>query len=83
MERLYQLWIAHADQLRRELGASPAENMLREAHRMLPKVRRRRAVVLTLRRPPSATSAKRAADRMTAPDRHPNDMPATSEETPQ
>ncbi|GHG00195.1 hypothetical protein GCM10018777_08470 [Streptomyces albogriseolus] len=82
-ERLYQLWIAHADQLRRELGASPAENMLREAHRMLPKLRRRRAVVLTLRRPPSATSAQRAADRMTAPDRHPNDMPATSEETPQ
>ncbi|MEU2502771.1 MULTISPECIES: class I SAM-dependent methyltransferase [Streptomyces] len=82
-ERLYQLWIAHADQLRRELGASPAENMLREAHRMLPKVRRRRAVVLTLRRPPSATSAQRAADRMTAPDRHPSDMPAPSEETPQ
>lgn len=33
-ERLYRLWIAHAAQLRRELGEVPAENMLREAHRM-------------------------------------------------
>lgn len=38
-ERLYRLWIAHADQLRRELGEAPAQNMLREAHQVLPGLR--------------------------------------------
>ena len=42
-ERLYQLWIAYADQLRRELGEAPAENLLREAHQVLPTLRGRRA----------------------------------------
>ncbi|GGU69112.1 class I SAM-dependent methyltransferase [Streptomyces daghestanicus] len=82
-ERLYRLWIAHTDQLRRELGQAPAENMLHEAHRMLPKVRGRRAVLLTLRRLPSAPAGEGAADRMAAPDRHPGDRPASSKETPQ
>ncbi|MFE9254132.1 class I SAM-dependent methyltransferase [Streptomyces sp. NPDC006879] len=82
-ERLYQLWIAHSDQLRRELGEAPAQNMLREAHRMLPKLRGRRAVLLTLRRPPSTPAGAGPADRMAAPDRHPGDRPASSKETPQ
>ncbi|SBU96971.1 hypothetical protein GA0115249_117175 [Streptomyces sp. PpalLS-921] len=34
-ERLYRLWIAHADQLRRELGEAPAERMLAEAQQVL------------------------------------------------
>ncbi|MFI1312444.1 hypothetical protein ACH4TS_20220 [Streptomyces albidoflavus] len=37
-ERVYRLWVTHADQLRHELGEAPAENMLREAHQMLPKL---------------------------------------------
>ncbi|MGW0868856.1 class I SAM-dependent methyltransferase [Streptomyces sp. NPDC002740] len=82
-ERLYQLWIAHADQLRRELGQAPAENMLREAHQVLPTLRGRRAVLLTLRRPPADPGAEGAADRMAAPGRHPGDRPASSKETPQ
>lgn len=82
-ERLYQLWVAHADQLRRELGKAPAENMLREAHRMLPKVRGRRAILLTLRRLPSDPAGSGPADRMAAPDRRPGDRPASGKETPQ
>ncbi|MEU3795689.1 class I SAM-dependent methyltransferase [Streptomyces fructofermentans] len=82
-ERLYQLWIAHADQLRHELGQAPAENMLREAHRMLPKARGRRAVLLTLKRLPDAPAGVRAAGRMTAPGRHPGDRPGSSKETTQ
>ncbi len=31
-KRLYRLWIAHADQLRAELGPGPAARMLHEAH---------------------------------------------------
>ncbi|MFF9490459.1 YcaO-like family protein [Streptomyces sp. NPDC014676] len=49
--RLYRLWIDHADELRRELGDDQAQNMLREAHRMLPALPGRRAVLLPLRRP--------------------------------
>ncbi|MFJ4622240.1 class I SAM-dependent methyltransferase [Streptomyces sp. NPDC088812] len=82
-ERLYQLWIAHADQMRRELGEAPAENMLSEAHRMLPRLRGRRAVLLTLRRLADAPAAAGSADRMAAPDCHPGDRPASSKETPQ
>ncbi|MEU9267253.1 class I SAM-dependent methyltransferase [Streptomyces sp. NPDC048251] len=82
-ERLYQLWIAHADQLRRELGEEAAENMLREAHRMLPKLRGRRAVLLTLRRLPDVPAEVGSADRMAAPGRHPGYRPASSKETPQ
>ncbi|WP_333740726.1 class I SAM-dependent methyltransferase [Streptomyces sp. IBSBF 2806] len=82
-ERLYQLWIAHADQLRRELGQAPAENMLREAHRMLPKVRGRRAVLLTLRRPAADPAEVGSADRMAAPVRRPGEGPASSKETPE
>lgn len=49
--RLYGLWIAHEADLRRDLGDVQAENMLREANRMLPRLDGRRALVLTLRRP--------------------------------
>ncbi|MEU7510255.1 class I SAM-dependent methyltransferase [Streptomyces lavendulae] len=72
---LYRLWIDHADDLRRELGESQAQNMLREARQVLPTLPGRRAVVLTLRRPAAAPAAPGAADRMTGP--------APGERTPQ
>ncbi|KFG05449.1 hypothetical protein IQ61_30315 [Streptomyces scabiei] len=49
-ERLSRLWLARADDLHRELGGQ-ARFMLYEAHRMLPALPGRRAVLLTLRRP--------------------------------
>ncbi|MFB7594665.1 class I SAM-dependent methyltransferase [Streptomyces sp. NPDC056160] len=49
-ERLYQLWIAYADDLRRELGQTQAQRMLDEARRVLPMLPGRRAVLVTLRR---------------------------------
>ncbi|RKN50087.1 class I SAM-dependent methyltransferase, partial [Streptomyces klenkii] len=58
-QRLYRLWIGHETELRRELGDAQAENMLREAHRMLPALPGRRAVLLTLRRPPTAPGPAR------------------------
>ncbi|MFD8782529.1 hypothetical protein [Kitasatospora sp. NPDC059599] len=48
--RLYRLWLAHADDLRRELGQDQADSMLFEAGRVLPNLDGRRAVALTLRR---------------------------------
>ncbi|MEW2573281.1 hypothetical protein [Streptomyces sp. NPDC047070] len=48
-QRLYRLWIAHAAELRRELGEVQAQSMLDEAHQMLPALPGRRAVLLTLR----------------------------------
>ncbi|MER6198072.1 class I SAM-dependent methyltransferase [Streptomyces sp. NPDC001586] len=71
-ERLYRLWLAHADELRSELGEAQAQNMLREAHEVLPKLPGRRAVLLTLRRPETAPAAPGAADTMTGPGRHPD-----------
>ncbi|MBT2439974.1 class I SAM-dependent methyltransferase [Streptomyces sp. ISL-36] len=82
-ERLYQLWIAHADQLRRELGEAAAENMLREAHQKLPTLRGRRAVLLTLRRLPSDPAGMRAADRMAARGRETGGRPVPEERTQQ
>lgn len=84
-ERLYRLWIGHAEQLRRELGEAPAENMLREAQQVLPTLRGRRAVLLTLRRPgaPEGAPAAGAPDRIAAPGSHPVVRPAPSERTPQ
>ncbi|MFE6848923.1 class I SAM-dependent methyltransferase [Streptomyces sp. NPDC057686] len=82
-ERLYRLWIAHADQLRRELGEDPAANMLREAHQMLPTLSGRRAVLLTLRRLPDAPAAPAVADRMSGPGRPSGDEPVPAERTPQ
>jgi hypothetical protein len=61
-ERLYRLWIAHSDELRSELGEIQAQNMLREAHRVLPTLPGRRAVLLTLRRPVSGPAVPGAAD---------------------
>lgn len=85
-ERLYRLWIAHADQLRRELGEAPAENMLREAHQVLPTLRGRRAVLLTLRRLPATTVVPveaEAVDRMARPGLQTGDRTAPGERTPQ
>ncbi|MFE0200617.1 hypothetical protein ACFW0I_33410 [[Kitasatospora] papulosa] len=82
-ERLYQLWIAHADQLRRELGDGPAESMLREAQQVLPTLRGRRAVLLTLRRLPEAPAGSGVVDRMTRPVSQTGDRPAPGERTPQ
>ncbi len=82
--QLYRLWIDHADELRRELGDDQAQNMVREAHRMLPALPGRRAVLLTLRRPPTEPATSQAADTMTQPDPRPvDDGHATSERTPQ
>ncbi|WP_331726262.1 class I SAM-dependent methyltransferase [Streptomyces sp. NBC_01276] len=82
-ERLYRLWIAHADQLRRELGETAAENMLREAHQKLPTLPGRRAVLLTLRRPAEAPAGPGAADRMGEGGRQGGDRPVPDERTPQ
>ncbi|MEV3875431.1 class I SAM-dependent methyltransferase [Streptomyces sp. NPDC049906] len=65
-DRLYRLWIAHADALRYELGESQAQNMLDEAYRMLPMLPGRRAVLLTLRRPERVPSRRLVADTMAA-----------------
>ncbi|MFI0220361.1 class I SAM-dependent methyltransferase [Streptomyces lydicus] len=67
-ERLYRLWITHAEDLRRELGDGQAQCMLHEAHEVLPTLSGRRAVLLTLRRPATATTASGAAVRMAGPD---------------
>ncbi|MEV4968858.1 class I SAM-dependent methyltransferase [Streptomyces sp. NPDC024062] len=69
-ERLYRLWIAHAHELRRELGDAPAQRMLAEAEQMLPALPGRRAVLLTLHRPATAPDQDRTADRIASPDRH-------------
>ncbi|MFF4248903.1 class I SAM-dependent methyltransferase [Streptomyces sp. NPDC001822] len=69
-ERLYRLWITHADDLRRDLGDAPAQSMLAEAEGMLPALPGRRAVLLTLHRPATAPDQARTADRMARPDRH-------------
>lgn len=82
-ERLYRLWIAHADELRRELGEDQAQNMLREAHQVLPTLPGRRAVLLTLRRPAGGRASSGAADTMSGPGLRPGDGPASSERTPQ
>ncbi|MFF4578384.1 class I SAM-dependent methyltransferase [Streptomyces sp. NPDC001373] len=74
-DRLYRLWIDHADDLRRKLGEAQTQNMLREAHQVLPTLPGRRAVLLTLRRPAATPAAPGTADRMTGP--------APSERTPQ
>ncbi|MET7814193.1 class I SAM-dependent methyltransferase [Streptomyces sp. NPDC005395] len=52
--RLYELWLHHEPGLRQELGDAQADNMLREAHRMLPVLNERRALVMTLQRPPDS-----------------------------
>jgi ubiquinone/menaquinone biosynthesis C-methylase UbiE len=83
-QRLYELWIAHAEQLRRDLGDDQAQRMLHEARRMLPRLPGRRAVLLTLRRPLGSPALPVAADNMTGPDRRPHDdATAPSERTSQ
>ncbi|MFF0386923.1 class I SAM-dependent methyltransferase [Streptomyces sp. NPDC004286] len=79
--RLYHLWLDHADDLRRELGAAQADYMLAEARRVLPTLRGRRAVLLTLRRP--TDSGGGSADTMTAPGRLRTAGPTPGERTPQ
>ncbi|MEW1721628.1 class I SAM-dependent methyltransferase [Streptomyces sp. NPDC093109] len=82
-ERLYRLWTGHAEDLRRELGDVQARNMLREAHKMLPALPGRRAVLLTLRRPPQSPAAFGPAGTMTGPVRPSDDGSESSERTPQ
>ncbi|MFJ8769608.1 class I SAM-dependent methyltransferase [Streptomyces clavifer] len=81
-QRLYRLWAAHADDLRRELGEPQTANMLNEARQMLPTLPGRRAVLLTLYRPASTPETTGPADRMGRPDRH-GGRPTTDERTPQ
>ncbi|MBT1186631.1 methyltransferase domain-containing protein [Streptomyces sp. CJ_13] len=81
-ERLYRLWIAHGDDLRRDLGQAAAEAMLREAHQVLPTLPGRRAVLLTLRRLPAAADGPGAAATMSGPS-HLAGMPASTGRTPQ
>ncbi|MFI8105463.1 class I SAM-dependent methyltransferase [Streptomyces sp. NPDC086023] len=57
-QRLYELWLAHEEALRRDLGDVQAENMLREARRVLPLLPSRRAYALTLRRPGPALAPR-------------------------
>ncbi|MCS0634992.1 class I SAM-dependent methyltransferase [Streptomyces sp. LP05-1] len=85
-QRLYRLWITHADRLRAEVGEVPARHMLEEAHRMLPTLSGRRAVLLTLRRPPadppgSGRAVAGAAGTM-SPTGEPDARPAAPERTP-
>ena len=82
-ERLHQLWIAHADRLRREPGRAPTENMLREENRMLSKTRGRRAVLLTPGGLTADQAAEGAADRMAAPSPRPGSRPESTEGSPQ
>lgn len=80
--RLYRLWIAHAAELRRELGEVAAQNMLREAHQVLPTLPDRRAVLLTLGRTVNVPAGTGGADTMCGLGRRPGDGPASSERTP-
>lgn len=82
-ERLYRLWLAHADDLHRELGEAQARSMLGEAHQMLPTLSGRRAVLLTLHRPATGPAASGAADTMAAPDRRPGSRSTRPGRTPQ
>ncbi|MFJ7911401.1 class I SAM-dependent methyltransferase [Kitasatospora sp. NPDC096204] len=51
-DRLYGLWHAHQAELERELGQDQAADMLAEARHRRPTMPGRRAVLLTLHRPP-------------------------------
>ncbi|MER6378830.1 hypothetical protein [Streptomyces sp. NPDC001250] len=75
-ERLCRLWIAHVEELRHELGEGEAQNMLREAHQVLPTLPGRHAVLLTLQRPSASPTEPRAADTMSDPGCRPGDGPA-------
>ncbi|MGW1656186.1 hypothetical protein [Streptomyces atratus] len=66
-DRLYRLWIDHADELRHELGQAQAANMLAEAERRRPTLPGRRAVLLTLHRPPAPPDTETPTDTMTTP----------------
>ncbi|MFF1443325.1 class I SAM-dependent methyltransferase [Streptomyces sp. NPDC058295] len=81
-DRLYRLWIGHSAELRRELGEVAAQNMLREAHQVLPTLPDRRAVLLTLRRTVNVPAGAGGADTMCGLARRPGDGPASSERTP-
>lgn len=50
--RLHRLWQDHEDELRRALGDQQTDSMLCEAARTAPTLAGRRAVAITLRRPP-------------------------------
>ncbi|MYY13493.1 methyltransferase domain-containing protein [Streptomyces sp. SID4919] len=82
-DRLYHLWIAHADELRHELGETQARNMLHEAHHTLPTLPGRRAVLLTLLRPEDVQSGTCVADTMSGPARRSGSGHEPRERTPQ
>ncbi|MEV8396739.1 class I SAM-dependent methyltransferase [Streptomyces niveus] len=82
-ERLYRLWIGHEQELRAELGDVQADNMLREAHQKLPTLPGRRAVLLTLRRPPAVPAATARADTMSGPAPRPGQGDPPDERNPQ
>ncbi|MEH0490509.1 MULTISPECIES: DUF6420 family protein [Streptomyces] len=79
-ERVFRLWIRHAATLVRELGDTEAQNMLATAHRSLPLLPGRRAVLLTLRRPAEDRSPRPGVDTMTGPG-HQNGGHAMDERT--
>lgn len=82
-ERVYRLWVTHADQLRHELGETPVENMLREHTRCSPSSAEGGAVPLTLRRLPEDPAAPAVVDRMAGPSRQAGNGHASGERTPQ
>ncbi|MDX3694773.1 methyltransferase domain-containing protein [Streptomyces europaeiscabiei] len=81
-ERVFRLWIRHADALRGELGDAEAQKMLTTATRRLPLLPGRRAVLLTLRRPATGRSAAPVPDTMTGPG-HPDGGRVPDERTKQ
>ncbi|MDW8803708.1 class I SAM-dependent methyltransferase [Streptomyces scabiei] len=82
-ERVFRLWMRHADALARELGDAETQNMLATASRTLPRLPGRRAVLLTLRRPEAdRPGAAPAPDTMTGPG-HPAYGRASDERTTQ
>jgi ubiquinone/menaquinone biosynthesis C-methylase UbiE len=50
-QRLYDLWLSHADQLRADVGDAVADNLLREATQGGARLGQREAVVIVMRRP--------------------------------
>lgn len=81
-ERVFRLWIRHADALRGELGDAEAQKMMASATRRLPLLLGRRAVLLTLRRSAVGGSAAAVPDTMTGPG-HPDGGRVPDERTKQ
>jgi ubiquinone/menaquinone biosynthesis C-methylase UbiE len=78
-DRLYELWNENEAHLARELGKDQAVNMLAEASRRRPTLPGRRAVLLTLRRPPIPPGPAGGPDTMSGRE----DPEIAHEESPQ